>query len=359
MSDVRKGDLVRFLNSVGGGVVTEVSSDGKVLVRDESGFELPFFAHEVVVVTEGSTIVPKVQSTTGKSAPERTERQPSPILSEPRSDRVRPKDRTRINAYLCYLPEEGKPLGEGLYEAYLVNNSSYDLYVYYATGRDDRRQVRYMGVVGFDSIELLETFTPRELDDRARTSLVVIPFMADCPFARKEPVVAEVKVEGMKFFKKNAFVPNDFFDDAALVYPIVQDDRPVAARKVDPTKLAEAMMEKMAPEPRPDKRRREGARLQKASPLVVDLHIDQLLDTTAGMTHLELLDYQLEEVRKTMRHYSKPKDKGMQIVFIHGKGNGVLRQQVLALLGREYPRCEVRDASFQEYGFGATQVTVR
>ena len=49
---------------------------------------------------------------------------------------------------------------------------------------------------------------------------------------------------------------------------------------------------------------------------------------------------------------------GQRIVFIHGKGEGKLRQHLLSELKRRYPRCTAQDASFREYGFGATQVTI-
>lgn len=49
---------------------------------------------------------------------------------------------------------------------------------------------------------------------------------------------------------------------------------------------------------------------------------------------------------------------GQKIVFIHGKGEGVLRRALLDELRRKWPACAVQDASFQEYGFGATQVTI-
>ncbi|MDY5417104.1 MAG: Smr/MutS family protein, partial [Sodaliphilus sp.] len=53
------------------------------------------------------------------------------------------------------------------------------------------------------------------------------------------------------------------------------------------------------------------------------------------------------------------KKLGQKIVFIHGKGEGVLRRALLDELKRKWPRCAVQDASFQEYGFGATQVTIK
>ena len=51
--------------------------------------------------------------------------------------------------------------------------------------------------------------------------------------------------------------------------------------------------------------------------------------------------------------------KGQKIVFIHGKGEGVLRSAILSELKLKYKNFSVQDASFKEYGFGATMVTVR
>lgn len=50
---------------------------------------------------------------------------------------------------------------------------------------------------------------------------------------------------------------------------------------------------------------------------------------------------------------------GQKIVFIHGKGEGVLRQAIMKELNHRFKGHDVQDASFREYGFGATQVTIR
>ena len=68
------------------------------------------------------------------------------------------------------------------------------------------------------------------------------------------------------------------------------------------------------------------------------------------------LRLQLDTVEKTMKAHSRR--IGRKIVFIHGKGEGVLRDAVWKLLRKQYPKAELQDASFQEYGFGATLVTV-
>lgn len=360
-NSIKVGDHVRFLDAEGGGEVTRVTREGVIYVRDASGFELPVRGHDVVVVTEGSTIVPRPVV----SAPSRQEPQPAPVLEpeHPKEDlRKRPADSThdRINAYLCFLPEDPERLGTSPFEVYLVNDSNYDLLVLYTSGRGPMQEVRYEGVVPFDSSEFLESFLPADVSDRAHVTLTLIPMKKGTPFTPRTPMVAELKVDGTKFFREGAFVPNDFFDDGAIIYHAVRDDKPYRRSKVDAEKLAEQMVEKkVRKDSRPHAEVHTEQRTPAAEPVVVDLHIDQIIETTAGMSPTDILNYQLDYVRQVMEKYRSPKLRGTTVILIHGKGEGVLRKAVIDLIAREYPRSSTRDASFAEYGFGATQVKVR
>ena len=101
------------------------------------------------------------------------------------------------------------------------------------------------------------------------------------------------------------------------------------------------------------------AKSKKSSnePLVVDLHANELLETTAGMGTSDILNYQLDYFRRTLEENKH--NKGLHIVFIHGKGEGVLRHAIINELRYRYKNYPYQDASFQEYGYGATQVTIR
>jgi len=46
------GDKVRFLNSVGGGIVVRFMNKNIVAVQDEDGFEIPVSINEIVVINE-------------------------------------------------------------------------------------------------------------------------------------------------------------------------------------------------------------------------------------------------------------------------------------------------------------------
>ena len=80
------------------------------------------------------------------------------------------------------------------------------------------------------------------------------------------------------------------------------------------------------------------------------------MDNLTGMTPGAILEYQMDKFREVMD--ANLTKHGQRIVFIHGKGEGKLRQHLLDELHRRYPRCTAQDASFREYGFGATQVTI-
>ena len=171
----------------------------------------------------------------------------------------------------------------------------------------------------------------------------------------KQPVSVQLRIDQVKFYKLHVFKPNDFFEQPSLLYPIVEDDR--VARSLDMT--AEQMKEEMyqsVGEPDVNEKKQQ-ARQGYENALVVDLHIEKLLDNTGGMSSSDILNYQLDHFRNVMKEHRN--EKGKKIVFIHGKGEGVLRHAIIHELNYRYRPCSYQDASFQEYGYGATQVTIK
>ena len=96
---------------------------------------------------------------------------------------------------------------------------------------------------------------------------------------------------------------------------------------------------------------------QSSEIVEVDLHINELLDTTAGLSNAAMLQCQLDKFHEVLEENKKR--KGQKIVFIHGKGEGVLRKEIEKLLKTRYKAYYFQDASFREYGFGATMVTIK
>jgi len=88
---------------------------------------------------------------------------------------------------------------------------------------------------------------------------------------------------------------------------------------------------------------------------VVDLHIHQLTDSTRGMTNFDMLNKQLDTARGQLEFAIKQRMPKM--VFIHGVGEGVLRQELYTVL-RRYNNITFYDADYKEYGLGATEVKI-
>ena len=91
--------------------------------------------------------------------------------------------------------------------------------------------------------------------------------------------------------------------------------------------------------------------------LEIDLHINALLDHTEGLSRNVLMNTQLTEFRIVMDRYQRK--PGQRIVFIYGRGEELLRENIIKELQRRYRSCVYEDASLQKYGYGATLVTIR
>lgn len=87
----------------------------------------------------------------------------------------------------------------------------------------------------------------------------------------------------------------------------------------------------------------------------VDLHIHHLTESTKGMTNYDMLNLQLDTARRQLEFAIKKRIP--KIVFIHGVGEGVLRQELETLFGR-YNNVKFYDADYKTYGLGATEVRV-
>jgi dsDNA-specific endonuclease/ATPase MutS2 len=87
----------------------------------------------------------------------------------------------------------------------------------------------------------------------------------------------------------------------------------------------------------------------------VDLHIEELLEDTAGMDNAEIIRYQLKHFEKCMDEAKRRPIK--RFVVIHGVGKGKLRDEIRKLLKAD--SIEHYDAALSKYGYGATEVLVK
>lgn len=352
---VKVGDRVRYLNAVGGGVVVRIVKD--IAYVDEDGFETPVLTRECVVIEPAEPAkksAPVPVSKVVEVAPV------EPFAREATDDdddlpavEERPEGEL-LNITLAYLPDESKHLNTTRFSTYLVNDSNYYLYFSYLSRDDEGWRTRYAGVVEPNIQVLLEEFGQDEVNTLERICVQYIAFKKDKHFSLKSPVAVEYRLDTTKFFKLHTFRESLYFDEPSWCIDLVKNDTPVRPVVFDASDLERAMkMKKSADAP---VRKPVTRHIEKPGIIEVDLHASALFDTTAGLSNSEILDYQLSKVRETLDQYRQA--KGRKIVFIHGKGEGVLRNALLKEIRDKYKNCSCQDASFREYGFGATMVTV-
>ncbi|SEM18045.1 hypothetical protein SAMN04488008_11115 [Maribacter orientalis] len=92
-----------------------------------------------------------------------------------------------------------------------------------------------------------------------------------------------------------------------------------------------------------------------APKMEVDLHINQLVKNPKQIGKFEMLNLQLDTAKRQLDFAISKRIQ--KIVFIHGVGEGVLKEELGYLFGK-YDNVKFYDADYQKYGLGATEVYI-
>ena len=382
MTMIKKGDKVRFLFDTGGGTVAAVKGN-IVMVEDADGFQIPTPINEVVLDASQesystASMVAAMQRDERRSAAKSDGRSMRALLNEGMEEEAdyaardddpadkeitfkRPVEERKggnlLNAYLAFVPVDIKKVTDTEFDTYLVNDSNYYLHYTYLSAENNSWTVRAEGVLEPNTKEYIEEFTLREVNALSRVCIQMTAFKREKPFSLKQPVSVMLRIDQVKFYKLHVFQPNDFFEQPALLYTIIEDDKPARSIDIDANSLKQEMYATADDKERLTQLSTRIPRKGLEEAEVIDLHAEKLLDNTGGMSSADILNYQLDHFRRIMKEHRH--EKGKKIIFIHGKGEGVLRHAIIHELVYRYRPCTYQDASFQEYGYGATQVTIK
>jgi hypothetical protein len=340
-----KGDKVRFLNTTGGGIV--VRTDSKlVYVEDQDGFEIPAVESELVLI-------------------EKAEVQPRPSKQEPTVSATKQIEEIEEEEGYDYQEEEADDKNPRFFVAFLkegqgntpylnlflVNDSNYFSYFTLTqVTTAPNGKLLHFGTVEPNTKLLLGRYNPQSIDNQ-EWQIQLMMFKKSKEYGIYPPVTTGIKIKSAKFFKDNGFVPNDFFNEKAVLYPVIKGEFEKKLEQLTDMDILKASAAKESQE-----KPRRYARRDEPGILETDLHIHELIDNAAGLTNSEMLQIQLDKFKQVMDENIK--NKGRKLVFIHGVGNGTLKTELRKLLDRNYKKHIYQDASFQEYGYGATMVII-
>jgi hypothetical protein len=328
---INVGDKVRFLNDVGGGTVSRIEGNKVVYVLGEDGFEVPALLSEVVLVEKKKEVVDEAQL-------EMNDDEYGYDESDEEGD---PK------VILACVKDK---MSAGSVKIFLVNDANF--FVFYTIGSVSKNQIslQFSGLIEPNTKLLLSEAQINQLDG-IEYDVQLILFRKNISYQSRNPVLTRVKFSGARLLKDGAFVVNDYFDEKANLNFILKGAIENKLEELNSQLLKKIVADKEEKKNLPKVKRKDEKEI-----LEVDLHIHELLDDTRGLSNKEILDCQLEKFHQVMEENKNNRNK--KIVFIHGIGNGVLKTEIRKALDRKYKWHSYQDASFKEYGYGATMVII-
>jgi hypothetical protein len=363
------GDKVRFLNDTGGGTVVGFTGKTMVIVRDSDGFDIPAPISEIVVVSENNEkkIIDEYKTESVEvykksNIPEinRTKEniQKNIKITTDINSKITAEDKDsegiEFEIALGFLPLSNDNPANGDFQIYMINDSSYRMF--YTIGKYSKSLVAPVkkGELESDCKEFVGTLTKQEATEAPVFQINFILFKNRDYMAQAVQQI-DFELNPVKFFNNKIFTENDFFEQNAYIY-ILASSRKMLKDYID--KLSDSDIKTSQKNKKDDISSKKTPYIDKTEIEEIDLHIETLIDNKENLSNGEILKLQLDRFTIAL-------DLGIsahtgRMVFIHGKGNGKLKHEICRLLDTQYAgKVRYQDASFKEYGYGATIVYIK
>ena len=346
------GDRVKFLNSKGGGLISKILDSRMVSVAVEGGFEIPTLISELIRMEESE---PAARFFTDKSDvrinPGKKEQENDADMTDDRQSSLSSsavKNRKSEDIYLAFFPHEQKWLISGLLDIILINNSSFDiLYNIFLQNQEGGYTGKDYGSCFPDSRLLLDTISREQIPEWI-SGYIQFLFHSSSQHEVLPPFNSQFKVSGQKFYNEASYREMSLIDGKAILVKVVSitESLKVFRSKTETGSVrpVSAGNESLIMKHMVNQREAE-----------IDLHIQELMEDTGSLENQEILDFQKAYFERCLE--SAIANHFLKVTFIHGVGNGVLRETIKDVL-KKYDGIEVLDAPMQKYGVGAIEIRI-
>lgn len=326
---LRIGDKVRFLNEVGEGIITRFRDKDTVFVEMEDGFEIPYLCKHLVPVHTELILNPEVEN---------IEMELETILSD--------------SIYFIIEPDHELPSLVSDYKFYLFNSSSYNVSFTYSVKDDEYFQTLKHGELGAYQKIFLKQVKKNFFKEYVYHKIECL-FYKNMHYKSQIPL-AEVLYINEKIISQSSLIEHHEFKFKVYAY-ILKDnflDKQIVEQTLRPEDMTRLKSIKEFKQPQ-----KKSIAKQRIKDLTreIDLHIDELVDSHKNLTNYEIMSIQLERFEKELQYCMSNGIK--KLILIHGVGNGKLKQEIISIL-KTVDDIEYFDASYKEYGYGATEVRI-
>jgi hypothetical protein len=333
------GDKVRFMAEKGGGVIVRFSGKDTVYVEIEDGFEIPVKESEILLAESNSSVIKREESHTKEIKENVVPDRSSDYISKPRASRILPQSQP-VKLSLAFILRNPDNPGGSEIDVFLINDSLYSLQFVL---NYEQQSITY-----FHSGSILEpeiqwhagAYTQSELS-KINAFHVQGSYFSEGKYIPLSTVDSKVPIQDIQFYKQKFYKESDYFDQKAVIFTLFSwkagSDKENTSKQSDSTSTEN-----------------KGLLISKSGAREIDLHIEALTDDHKLLSPAEMLNIQLSRFRDSMSKAQNERWK--QLIFIHGVGDGRLKFELRKIIDSQFPDARYQDASFLEYGYGATLV---
>jgi len=346
---MKKGDKVRFLNDVGGGIITRIVDKETVIILRDDDFEVPVLTRELVRIDNyETTALPKEESQEENIITEKEEEEISIPYIEGNDE---------LKIYAAFINSYDEEKKQSAFDLYLVNDSNYQSFINVFWKQQDSVFSLKKEYLEANTKLHIKSFKSEDLSNTLHITFQAL-FFSNGAYKPMPPLDKNIRIHPKKFYQAGSFVENDYFYEDALMFQLNENFEKLV-ENISNEKLEQLKRREYQDELN-EKRLRKKYKVSTYSPEIkeVNLHIEELIDTHSGMSNGEIVQLQMQHFHQELSKATKDHNI-KRIVFIHGVGKGVLKAEIRKVLKKEYPYLDFQDASYQEYGYGATMVILR
>ena len=355
---VKVGDQVKFLNDTGGGKVTKILSKDMANVLTHDGFEVPVLIEELLI-SESEEQEKKQEEVIPETEPAKEQENEYNFFkeAEPDENEIPAASNPDNEIHFAFVPlNQEQPENSDL-DIYLINDSDFQIYYVILLKRDNSYTFFASGYLEDNTKILIKTVERENLNELNELKFQIMFFRKGF-FHPVSPMETNLKLKPTRFFKRTTFKDNDFFEETAWVMELKSEEGFYEKlRNLKDEEILQAVKEK---NPSGHDLSTSKNKQKSTNPDIeeVDLHIEELVEKPNELSNSEIIQIQLARFQTALEGALNDK-RTNRIVFIHGVGNGRLRYELRKSLERNYPKIKYQDASFKEYGYGATLVFLK
>lgn len=316
------GDRVRLLHGKEEGIIRRFIDAKTVEVEIEEGFLIPVLKNELVTIDRGETESFKSEDRSRVS--EVSQRETGFSEESPEVFLAIEIKNTNVDLWLINLTENLL-----LFTAHALSNAKY-------------RGLSY-GTLPKYTYSKIDSWSLREQDQWPLLVLDILPYQQK----GSDPglkISKSLALKASQWIKKKEMAP--LMNIEVALIRLTED-----IKIPDPVTLKESFFTSS------DVENNKKDHTDKVRDEEIDLHIESLVKDTHGMTNENILKIQMEYFEKKLENAVIANVRS--VTFIHGIGNGTLRNKIHKFLS-QYPHIKYyEDARKEKFGYGATKVFLK